>query len=189
MGAQQNTFLLGVEGIPHVPRRVVWRHVQVREVVIVRLNLGRGEHLKAHIAENLDNAPQHLGQGMQAAACYRAPGQGHIQLFGLQCLFEGIGFQQLALLFQRTLQGLADFVGCFPHQWPQFLIQGSHTAEHPHHRRAAAQVCHAPGFQSIGIRHIRQGCQRIPLDLLKISQVCLFICHQSFLLRPACSGR
>jgi hypothetical protein len=64
-----------VEGVLHVARGMIRRHVERFEVVVVVFDLGPFEHLVAHVGEDVLDLLPHLHQRMHAPDRHRARGQ------------------------------------------------------------------------------------------------------------------
>jgi len=175
--AQQHARRGGVEGVLHIARGVMRRDVEQLEVHLVALHLGRAVDLEAEVAQNAHHFAQRLGDDVQPPACKGPAGHGHIQPLRLQRLAQRDLTQRgLALLrgcFQRALGG----VGALPHLGARFLGQLAHQREDLHHRRAAAQMGHAPGLQILLILDRFQRQHPRGLDRFQLSQNISFVGH------------
>ena len=136
-----------MEGVPHIPRRVVRGHVEQAEVVIVGLHLARAVDLEAHLAPDAVDLAQHAGGDVQPPNRGAATRQGNVQLFGLQAAAQRFGLDRFLPVGQGGFEGLLHLVGRLPDQRAQLLGRLAQPREHQHHRGAAPQVSDAPGFQ------------------------------------------
>jgi len=109
---------LHVEGVLHLPRRVVGGHVQGGEVVPVVLDLRPFGPDEAHLAEDIDDFVDGLGNGVEAPTAHGARGLGDVDGFGGEAGVElGVGETGLARVqrpgdlvlerVQRLTRGLA----------------------------------------------------------------------------------
>jgi hypothetical protein len=88
MGAQHH-LVVHVEGIVHVPGRMLRRDVQGFEVVPVIVDFGRHGLLEAEAAEEGDDLLAHLGERMEGAEGNAVTGQGRVHGRGLEAAFDG----------------------------------------------------------------------------------------------------
>ena len=134
-----------VQGVLHVTGRMLRRHVQGLEVVIVDLHFGAGHDLKAKALENLANLFHHQGGGMQGAAPGRTAGNGGVKAlegFGL-----APGFQGLFAGVKQIVAALFDAVGRLAHGGALFRLQLGKLAHDLGDSALAAQKVHPQGFQ------------------------------------------
>ena len=89
-----------------LPRRVVGRDVQGREVMPVVLDVGAFHNPEPHFAQDRYHLVEGLADGMNPAIAFRPDGKGDIHFFaGKPGIQFGIGQGALA-----CLDGLGDFV-------------------------------------------------------------------------------
>ena len=149
MGAQQPVWiLLYVEGILHIPRRVVLRQVQGSEVVKVVFNLGAIGNSKTKATEYLDDLVAHEADGMAAA-------KGNI--ISRQAYINGISLLSVAALNN----GFGSFILCFGellkiihHLAKRLLLFHGHIFHLAHHGFQEALRTQEPypvSFQRSGI--------------------------------------
>ena len=98
------------ERVPHVAGRVVRRHVEQFEVVLVGLDLAAAVDLEAHVGEDAEDPPHDLRGGVQSALDQRSAGQRHIDDIGSQAALQ-IGVRDLGSFYLfRSQQRLLDHV-------------------------------------------------------------------------------
>ena len=86
-------LLVEIKRVMLLPRGMLLRNVQRREVMKVILDMRPFSHTKSKITKNLDNFFPHLADGMHGAARLSPRGQSHINFFRCQTLFK-LGFLQ-----------------------------------------------------------------------------------------------
>ncbi len=104
-----------IERVLRVARRVVLRHVQGLEVVVVVLHLRPLDNAEPHADENPLDFPQFGAQRVAVAELPARAGQGHVDFLPLQ---PARGLRLLKLLRARRKFGFdvrADFVGQLAH--------------------------------------------------------------------------
>ena len=150
MGPQQQ-ITLQIEGVLHVPGRMVLGNVQSREVVVVLLHLGPFGHAVPEAEEQIDDL---LGGGDQGVAVpHRDPRRRrrHINAFA------GDAFRHRRLLHRRkTLSQQAlhlgfEHIGPLTHQRSFTARQLAHGPEHPRDPSLFAQQTHPQLFEGRGI--------------------------------------
>ena len=167
MGAQHHA-LVDVEGVPHVAGRMVGRHVEQLEVVVVALHLAAVEHLETHVGEDGGNLAQRLGAGVQAAQAHRVAGEGHVDLLLRQGLGQLGQLDRPDLRLESGLQSDFDLVGYLPDLRPLFRRQRTDAPHHLRQRPLAAQVVHPPAVERGQIVHLRQALQRLRVHLAQL---------------------
>ena len=159
---------LGEEGVPQVARRMMLGDVEQLEVVLLALHLGRAVHLEAHLGEDAVHLAQRLRGDVQPPARRPPPGQGHVQALGGQLILQ-VGRLDPGFAFrQGRFQSQLDLVGLLAHRAALLLGDLAHARENLHHRRAAAQVCAAPGLHGLLVLN---ALQRLQAGLLKSGPV------------------
>lgn len=93
------------EGVPHVPRRVVFGDVQGVKVEELALHLGALHRLVAQGAEDLHELPLHEGDGVEPPGEEACSGKAHVHPLPLQGLLEGRLLQGLFPRLQGRLRG------------------------------------------------------------------------------------
>jgi hypothetical protein len=112
MGSQEDPFLRGIKGIPHIPGRMSCWHIEQFEIIELSFDFGRFEDLKTHLGEDGIDSPQGLSADMEPAYFDWPPREGNID----PILHEGIpleGFQCFNPLSMGTFQSGFYLVGAF----------------------------------------------------------------------------
>ena len=99
-----------VEGVVHLPRRVLRRDVERREVVEVVLDVGPFDDPEAHVGEDRDQLVQHLADGVNGALRLGAGRQGDIHALRREALVQGGAFQRSAAHVDRVGELALDLV-------------------------------------------------------------------------------
>jgi len=151
MRAQHNTLLISIESVPHVSCRVIRRHVQKSEVIILSFHFRRAVNLESHIAKDPVNLAQGQMEWMDPPAAWFAPRQGHIQgFFGKSFLLAG-GFDAFFLFCQGCFQPHFYLVHGFADQWALIFGNLPHRTKDLHHQRGLAKEFLLPGIQLFDI--------------------------------------
>ena len=115
LGAQEDGVVIRqVEGIAAVPGGVALLGVKLGEVILGKLDLRAVEDRVTHADENFLGFVQGLVHGVLMAQADGVAGDGDVQRFVAQLLFQGDGVQCCAALFQMGLDLGADLVGQLP---------------------------------------------------------------------------
>ena len=88
--------------------------VELSEVILGKLDLRAVEDRVTHADENFLGFVQGLVHGVLMAQADGGAGDGDVQRFVAQLLFQGDGVQRCAALFQMGLDLGADLVGQLP---------------------------------------------------------------------------
>ena len=129
MGSKQH-LVVDVEGVLHVPGRVVEGQVEQGEVVVVQLDLRPVEHLEAHADEGVPDGPIGLGHGVQVPHLHGAhPRLGHVQGFPLEAQLLGLLSKLRPALLHGGLQLLLELVHVGAQLGPLLLAELAHGAE------------------------------------------------------------
>ena len=99
-----------IEGVVHLPRRVLGRDVERREIVEVVLDVGPFDDPEAHVGEDRDQLVQHLADGMNGADRLRARRQGDVHPLGREALVQVRPLQRRAACVDGIGQLALDLV-------------------------------------------------------------------------------
>ena len=92
----------------HVARRMVFREIQLGEIVVVGLDVRPFGDGKAHVGEDRGHLVGHLGDRMDAADLSRrlAHRQGDVDALGVEAGFERGIFERLAARGERGVDAI-----------------------------------------------------------------------------------
>ena len=116
------------ERIVHVARRMIFRKVELGEVVVFGLDVGTFGDRKAHVGEDRGQFVGHLRDRMDAADFERrlAHGQRHVDALGIEPLLQGCVLEGFAALGERGVDAILQSID----QWPLALaLLRCHRAE------------------------------------------------------------
>ncbi len=126
MGAQNN-IVVDVEGILHVPGRMVFRDIQGLEIVEILFNLRPLFNAEAERGKDGTNLFRRQGYRMLAAFSRPATGKGHVKGLAAQAVFDGFLLKVFLPGRYQRLQFLLDLVGQSPDNRPFLGRQLPHT--------------------------------------------------------------
>ena len=170
VGAQQDVGIGGVEGIPHVPRRVMGGHVEQLEVQLVRLHVRAVIDLEAHLGEDGVDLPQGLGGDVESAGGDRAARQGHIYPLRRQRPLQLLPFEGLGPGLVGGPKGGLHLVGPPTGQGPLLGRQPAHAPQQLREPPLPTQVRRAPLIQRRQIGHAFQLGQGVFFQSLQFIQ-------------------
>ena len=146
VGAQQ-LAVRQIEGVLHVPRRVVGRDVEGSEVVVVGLDLGALLHPVAQARKDVHDLLDRADQRVAMARRREAGGHGHVEGFGGDALGHGRRFHRLQALAQQALHLFLEHVGPLAHQGALVPWQLAHGPQYARELALLAQQAHPQLFQ------------------------------------------
>ena len=191
----QNDVVLHIEGILRIARRMVLRHVQQFEIVMIVFHFGAFYHFIAHAHEDIHHAIQRDVHRMQRTRAALRSGQGYIHGFLFKAHFLFLRLQFGAARLQRFLDRLAHIVDQLTHSRPLLCRKLTHAAQQRGKFALLAQHAYANLFKIAGALRIAQIAQHALPDLPKLlfhNRPTLLIysyrgAHKK--LRPLCKGR
>ncbi len=130
-----------------LPRRMLGRNVERREIVEIILDMRAFGHGKAEIAENLHHLFPHLGDRMDRAARLGARRQGHVDFFRSEALLK-LRFLQHGLARRNRFRHLV--LQHIERRTRRLALLRPHGAESFHllgDRALLAKRCHAHRFE------------------------------------------
>ena len=129
MGAQQ--LVVGeIEGVLHVPRRVVRGNVQGGEVVVIAFDLRPFLHPVTEARENIHDFLDRADQRMAMARGGKPGRHGHVQRFAGDALGHGRGLHRRKPLAQQCLGLLLEHIRPLPYQRSFIPWQLAHGSQH-----------------------------------------------------------
>ena len=135
VGAQQALTPIGpgrqIEGVLHVPGRMVGRDVEGGEVVVIAFHLRPLGHAVAQAREDVEDLLHRGLQGMAVARRHVAAGGGHIKRLAGDAIRHGRGLEMVEALPQQALHLLLEHVRPLPHLGPLLAGKAPHRPEHP----------------------------------------------------------
>ena len=144
VGAHEHLFS-DVEGVLHVPGRMLGGHVQGLEIVVVDFHFRARGHVKAEALENAADLLHDQRGGMQGAAPGRAARQGGIET--RQGLGFAPGFQSAFARLEQGVAAFLDAVGGLSHGRTLSGLELGQPAHDLGETPLAAQKIHPQAFQ------------------------------------------
>ena len=163
----QVPLVIAVEGVLHLPRRVVGGDVERLEVVVVKLDLGTVEHRVAHRDEDLLDLAAHLRQGVERAPHLRCSGQGGVEAFALALGGEPRFLEGSAARLDRRLDLLLEQVGPLADDATLLRGQARDRREQLGHRALLADELAVDGAEGLGITGGLDARQRLGAQLFQ----------------------
>ncbi len=162
-----------IEGILHIPGRMIHGRIQRREVIIIILDLRSLEDLKSHPGKNIHHLVAHLCNGMKLAAPDLLAGNRHVDLLPLITPGQ-LRCPRLLFHLRETLQhpvlervhALAELRLLLLGDAPHLLHQRVDLADLP------VQIRLAQLINTLRIAPALRLLQKLLTDLLKSAQPC-----------------
>ena len=174
VGAQHHV-VRDVERILHVPGRVLGRHVERLEIVVVGLDLRAGDDGEAEFAEGLADLGRDQGHGMQAAAAGSKPGDGGVEPGQGHVLGGPVEGGEPGVV--ESGQGLLDGVGGAAGLAAAVGVQARQLAHESGQASLAAEVGDADGLKVLKRQGLVEARGALPDQALKLGNERGSVCH------------
>ena len=167
--AEEDLFIVcDVERVAAVTGRVIFRDVQLREVILGKLDLGAVEDLKAHRDEQILRLVERNVHRVAVAKLHGLAGDGDVDGLGLELLLERLCLEGGLCLIELLLDGGADVVCDLTHDGALLGGELAHRLEDGGQLALFAEKADAQGFQLAGIGDGVQRLERLLPDLFKL---------------------
>ena len=153
VGAQQQARAVRLrieeERVVHVARRMVFREIELGEIVVVGLDVRPFGDGKAHVGEDRGQFVDHLGDRMDAADLGRrlAHRQGDVDALGVEARFERRVLERLAARGERCVDAILQPVDQRPLGLALVRRQRAERLQQRGERAALAESCDARRFE------------------------------------------
>ena len=167
VGAQESA-ILQIEGVLHIPRRVVRRNVEGGEVVVVGFDFRALRNPIAQAGKNIDDFFGCADQWMAVSGRHEAGWSGHIDRFAGDLGRHRRRFKRAKSPGQQGLHLLLEHVGPLTHQGALVAGQLAHGSQYSRKPPFLAEKAHAQVFEGSGAggcfdRRSRFGFERLKL--------------------------
>ena len=168
VGPEHDAWIGRVEGVLHVARGMVGRHVQVAEVQLVGDDVRAAVGLEAHVAEDARNAAHDQGRRVEAAELRSAARQGDVELVGVRIGRCGGAPECFLALLESSLERRLDLVDPLPEGGSLRRLQLPHPAGQELNFALAADGCPAPLLELIQVGCRFQGRGDARFDVVEL---------------------
>ena len=139
---------------------MVFRGVELGEIIVCLLDFWAVHNLKAHVQEDFLHLVQHGIHRVFVSHRGLFPGYGHIQGFRVQTGFQGLAGEDGGMGFQGLLQAGPHVVGKLAHHGTQLRRKLAHLLQHRRQLAFLAQILHPQSVQPRRVLRRADGLQR-----------------------------
>ena len=147
---------------------MIFRNVQLREVIIGKLDLRAVKNFEAHGDEQVLRLVERDVHRVAVAELHGLAGNGHVDGLGLELLLERLRLECGFCLLKLFLDGGADVVGHLAHDGALLGRELAHRFQNGGQLTLFAKKTHAQRFQLVGIANGIERVERLLPDLLKL---------------------